>query len=248
MSEPPPRPGCYRSSDTTAPIPAVPGSVALPVTTAVPLTQTMERVLGPCDVVSVQQTPRGCCQEAFGCTARSEYRLYAGFTENMRNGILPGANVESDPLQIGHMLEESPFCDRCFWSGMRRFSIPITVPDENGEVMMYNEKDFSLPTHCILHGDNGDIWIPCCCNLPTLKTYTSDRTYVGKTKYVCDEYLCVPKLRTYDANDNPMYMIRPETCCAGCCPVCGTGCDKGSQCCYLPFYIHDHSTMQVAAH
>ena len=217
-----------------------------PVTTAVPLTQTMERVLGPCDVVSVQQTPRGCLQEAFGCTARNEFRLYKGFTENMRNGILPGANVETDPQQIGHMLEESPFFpDRCFWSGMRSFSIPITVPDENGEAMMLNEKDFSMPTHCIVHGDSGDIVIPCCCNLPTIKTYTNDRTYVGKTKYVCDQFLCVPKLRTYDANDNPLYLIRPETCCGGCCPVCGSGCDKGSQCIYMPFYLHDYNTMQV---
>lgn len=55
--------------------------------------------------------------------------------------------------------------------------------------MMYNEKDFSLPTHCIVHGDNGDIPIPCCCYLPTLKTYTADKTYVGKTKYICDRAL-----------------------------------------------------------
>ena len=53
-----------------------------------------------------------------------------------------------------------------------------------------------MPTHCIIHGDNGDLTIPCCCYLPTLKTYTPDGTLVGKTKYVCDQYLFVPKLRT----------------------------------------------------
>jgi len=217
----------------------------IPVANAVPLTQTMERVLGPCDVISVQQTPRGCFQECLGCSARSEFRLYNGFKENMRNAILPGQDLGPDADQIGHMLEESSFCpDRCFWSGMRKFSIPIKVPDENGEMMMYNEKDFSLPTHCIVHGDNGDLVIPCCCMLPTLKTYTSDKTYVGKTKYVCDQYLWVPKLRTYDANDNPLYMIRPDTCCCGCCPVCGCGGGKGSNCVYMPFYIRNVQTLE----
>ena len=94
--------------------------------------------------------------------------------------------------------------------------------------MMYNEKDFSMPTHCIVHGDNGDLPIPCCCFLPTLKTYTADKTYVGKTKYVCDSYLCVPKLATYGPDGTPQYMIRPDTCCAGCLPICGGGCDKGA--------------------
>ena len=215
-------------------------ATAVPIATAVPLSETMERVLGPQDVISVQQTPRGCLQECLGCSARSEFRLYGGFHENMRNNILPGQDLGPDSLQIAHMLEESPFCpDRCFWSGMRKFSIPIKVPDADGELMMYNEKDFSMPTHCIVHGQDGDIVIPCCCYLPTLKTYTADKTYVGKTKYVCDMYLCVPKLRTYDADDNPMYLIRPDTCCLGCLPTCG-GCGKGSSCIYMPFYIRPH--------
>ena len=84
----------------------------------------------------------------------------------MANALLRDASS----ILVPTVLEQSPFCpDRCFWSGMRKFSIPIKVPDENGEVMMYNEKDFSLPTHCIVHGDNGDLIIPCCCYLPTIK-------------------------------------------------------------------------------
>ena len=81
---------------------------AVKVATAVPLTETMERVLGPQDVISVQQTPRGCLQECMGCSARSEFRLYGGFHENMRNNILPGQDLGPDSLQIAHMLEESP--------------------------------------------------------------------------------------------------------------------------------------------
>ena len=224
---------------------AVATPVAGPIAMAVPLSQTMERVLGPHDVISVQQTPRGCLQECMGCSARSEFKLYAGFNETMPglDTILPGAPKVKDPNQLAHMLEESPFCpDRCFWSGMRKFSIPIKVPDENGEVMMYNEKAFSLPTHCIVHGENGDLVIPCCCYLPTLKTYTADKTYVGKSKYVCDQYLFVPKLAIYDADNNPQFMIRPDTCCAGCCPVCDGG-GKGSNCIFMPFYIRNFATL-----
>jgi len=58
------------------PVAAVP-SVSMPVN------QTMERVLGPLDVVSVVQTPRGCIQECMGCEARSEFKLYAGFNGNV---------------------------------------------------------------------------------------------------------------------------------------------------------------------
>jgi hypothetical protein len=166
----------------------------MPVANAVPLTMTMERVLGSLDVVSVQQTPRGCIQECLGCSAKSEYRLYGGMRQDFHTAIFPGKRFEgSDPEQIGHMLEESPFCpDRCFWGGMRKFKMPITVPDQNGETMMMLEKQFSFPTHCIIHLDD-DIVIPCCCNLPTLKVFTPDGTYVGKTKYACDMCLWVDK-------------------------------------------------------
>ena len=43
---------------------------------------------------------------------------------------------------------------------------------------MYNEKDLSLPTECnFAVGDQIDLRVPCCCCLPSLKTYTADKTY-----------------------------------------------------------------------
>lgn len=232
------------------PVAAVP-SVSMPVN------QTMERVLGPLDVVSVVQTPRGCIQECMGCEARSEFKLYAGF-----NDTIPGIEAvvaldvaqatQADKNQIMHMLEDSPFFpDRCFYSGMRKFSIPIKVPDQDGEVMMYNEKNFSLPTRCHFRVADAEGDIPCCCYLPTLKTYTADKTYVGKTKYVCDQWLWVPKLAMYDADDKPLFWIRPDTCCFGCCPLC-SGCDGSKKtlaggipkCVNIPYYITKHDTKE----
>merc|ERR1719446_1067814 len=142
------------------------------------------------------------------------------------------------------MLEESPFCpDRCFWGGMRAFSIPIKTPDIDGEIMMYNEKAFSMPTHCIFQTQDGDVTIPCCCMLPAIKTYTVDKTLVATSQYKCDMCIFVDKIATYDSDGNPQFMIRPDTCCMGCCPVCG-GCGKGSQCLYMPYYIRKFDTLE----
>ena len=251
-----PMPTATATEMTTATATAMPSATATPMTTTttmpvatatampisaskptapigVPLSETMERVLGPLDVVSVEQTPRGCIQECLGCSARSEFILYGGYREGrMSHNIFSG--VGGPPAgdsfgQIGHMLEESPFFpDRCFWSGMRKLQIPIRVPDQNGEEMMSLTKDFSLPTHCIVHGDNGDLIIPMCCCLPAMKTLAPDGTVAGKAQYVCDQYLFVPKIKTYDADGNKQYLVRPDTCCAGCCPVCECGSGGGN--------------------
>jgi len=208
----------------------------------------MERVLGPHDVISVEQTPRGCLQECMGCSARSEFILYGGYREGrMNHAIFEGSGgppAADAGEQIGHMLEESPFCpDRCFWSGMRPLKMPIKVPNQDGEEMVRLEKDFSMPTHCILHGQDGDLIIPCCCNLPKMRTVAPDGTVVGEAKYVCDMYLFVPKIMAHGADGNPLFLIRPDTCCFDCCPFCECG-GRGGNCLYLPFYIRDPTTKE----
>ena len=76
------------------------------VATGVPLTQTMERVLGRVDVISVQQTPRGWFQECLGCSARSEFKIYPGFNATMPglDSLLPKTKKgkPQDYAQIGH--------------------------------------------------------------------------------------------------------------------------------------------------
>ena len=67
------------------------GALAVGVMAA-PITQTMERVLGPQTAISVQQTPRGCLQECLGCDAKSEYLLYGGLKEDggeAKNNVVP---------------------------------------------------------------------------------------------------------------------------------------------------------------
>jgi len=217
------------------------------VATGVPLTQTMERVLGEVDVMSVEQTPRGCFQECLGCSARSEFILYEGYREGRMSfnlfsgGVSPPAG--DNGAQIGYMIEESSFFDRCFLSGMRKMKIPIKVPNKDGEEMMTLSKDFSMPTHCIIHEEHCDVIIPCCCNLPAMKTLAPDGTLIGKAKYVCDMYLFVPKIMAYDADGNKQFLVRPDTCCADCCPVCECG-SRGGNCLYLPFYIRNPETKE----
>lgn len=49
----------------------------------------------------------------------------------------------------------------------------------------------------------------------------------------------------YDAQDLPMFMIRPDTCCGDCLPVCGSGgFGKSSSCIYMPFYIRTFDTLE----
>ncbi len=51
--------------------------------------------------------------------------------------------------------------------------------------------------------------------------------YLGKTKYMCDCYVCVPKYHVFDRNNSFQYVIRPDTCCGGCCIKCECGGSKG---------------------
>ena len=210
----------------------------VPVAIGAPLTQTMERVLGPLDAVSVQQTPRGCVQECLGCTAQSEYLIYPGLKED---------GGENAP-QIAHMIEHSNcalrvFCSLCGSAMVRPFSMPITVPDKDGEELVKFSKDWSMPVCCIVRTQDFDAAFPCCCCLPALVTTTPDGTKVGETKYVCDECPFVPKFHVFDADGRQQYLIRPDTCMGGACINCSMG-GRGSRFFYVPFIIRDPETQE----
>ena len=43
--------------------------------------------------------------------------------------------------------------------------------------------------------------------------------------------------RADDADEHPQFIIRPDTCCFNCCPVCSCEGGRGGSCIYMPFYI-----------
>lgn len=110
-----------------------------------------------------------------------------------------------------------------------------TTPD--GEVLFRHEK----PATCsnlplIFYGDSGPVRCPCCCFLPYLETKGVDGELLGTSRYVCDACLFVPKYDVFDKDDNRVFRVRPETCCAGICVRCKCGGPKG-KCCRIPFLI-----------
>ena len=52
----------------------------------------------------------------------------------------------------------------------------------------------------------------------------------------CDLHLFVPKFKVLDAQNNLVYMIRPNTCFGGCCVRCKCDGVKG-KCFRVPFYV-----------
>jgi hypothetical protein len=89
--------------------------------------------------------------------------------------------------------------------------------------------------------NDGLVRCPMCCCLPYLKTYGRDGTYYGKSKYVCDACLFVPKFTVSDSEGTVHYLLRPDTCICGLCVLCKCGGAKG-KCCRVPFPIRDPHT------
>jgi len=105
-----------------------------------------------------------------------------------------------------------------------------------------HEKDCTC-THCFVFGD---IKIPICnfFPLPYLETKNAeDGAVLGRTIYVCDHCLFVPKYDVYDGNNEKKFRIRPDTCVAGCCVQCRCGEGKG-KCFRVPFIIRDPMTLE----
>ena len=201
-----------------------------------PASQEMRRTFAA-PALTVQQSMRGCFQECFGCEAQTEYRVYSGHVEQGQpraQGIPP----------VGHLLEESSCLARACCGASRGFQMNFTAPDAEGKKILVFKKGWSLPICCVVPaGENGSISCPCCCCLPSLETYQIDGagdsgSLIGSTEYVCDQNLCVPKFVVKDHNGAPSYLVRPETCCGGCCLVMRCG-GKGSRLMYIPFLVRD---------
>jgi len=202
----------------------------------------------------VKQTMRGCLQECLGCEAKSEFEV-SPFDWSQVDGY----KISEAAMNQGNILyaleNSSCFC-RLGWRDGRPFNMQVSkwVADARtqketagtGAQIVHYKKDCGMPlTFTIPTGENGDITCPCCCMLPAVETMDPQGNPLGSaSKYICDINLCVPKLNYEEPVGTPVYMVKPETCCGGCCLKCSCG---GKGCLLVPFYFHDPATGEPIA-
>jgi len=198
--------------------------------------EQLEDIFGPHRALLVKQTMRGCFQECLGCDARSEYKV-APFDPQQLDGIQVSEQALSAP-DIMYALEESScLCRLCNAAG-RNFQMNVSQGGEpGGEKLLYFDKPLTCPAFCVVQTDSGQMDIPCCCCLPYLTPMTPQgQAMNSQSLYHCDPYCFVPKF-TYHEKGTMIYMVKPETCCGGCCVACD--CCSGKGLVYIPFYFHD---------
>lgn len=197
---------------------------------------SLKAVFGNANGLLVKQTMRGCLQECCGCEAQNEFKI-----STIEPGQVDGYTVSPQAMQnpdIMYALEDSNCCCRVCLLDARPFDLTVSAGGlPGGQPLIHHVK----PLGCPLTVTIDDCTIPCCCLLPKVDNVLPDGTPMGsESKYICDPYLYVPKLRYYE-NGEEIYTVRPETCCGDCCIACS--CKKGKGCLYIPFYFHDPVTM-----
>jgi hypothetical protein len=199
----------------------------------------LEPYLGDKKAILIKQTARGCFQECLGCEAKSEYKISNmdfGYMES--KGILKeGAMTQPDEM---YALEQSSFCMRCCWRDGRSMNIEVSSGgDAGGSSVIAYEKPCGCPlAMTVPAGEDDTVDIPCCCCLPELKA-TVDNVEI-KSKYICDAYCCVSKFGYYE-DDEQIYIVKPDTCCGGCCPTCR--CQRGKP--MIPYFFYDENGERV---
>mmetsp|Transcript_26802 Transcript_26802/g.62115 ORF Transcript_26802/g.62115 Transcript_26802/m.62115 type:complete len:269 (+) Transcript_26802:93-899(+) len=138
------------------------------------------------------------------------------------------------------MKEDAPYVGRCCsycYPGARATRFTATE-GPSGRTLFTHEKSCSFPVSWLLMvTDGGPIRCPCCiAPLPSLTTKDAGGRVLGRSRYICDACLFVPKFEIQDANYNTIYRVRPDTCCLGCCVRCRCGGKKG-KCLRVPFLI-----------
>ena len=71
---------------------------------------------------------------------------------------------------------------------------------------------------------------------------------IGKSRYLCDQFLCVPKFSVEDRNGTEIYRVRPETCVAGKrADMCACGHARRHVCGRLFGHLHKTRVSTVSA-
>jgi len=202
----------------------------------------LEEKFGDKNGLLVKQTMRGCLQECLGCEAKSEFkvsRMEFDWMDDYR--LVEEAKTQADEM---YALEESSCCCRLCWRDGRPFNMKVSEgAEEGGAELLHFAKPCSLPLNFSIPTKDGSVDCPCCCLLPRIETNLPSGAALGsESKYICDINLLVPKLQ-YSEGGEPIYILKPETCCGGCCISCNPCSGKGFV--YIPFYFHDPGTGDV---
>mmetsp|Transcript_31293 Transcript_31293/g.66598 ORF Transcript_31293/g.66598 Transcript_31293/m.66598 type:complete len:299 (-) Transcript_31293:114-1010(-) len=209
-----------------------------------PVQQGMQ-LLDRHETLIVKQTARGCLQECMGCEAKSEFKIAPYTWGDVQVGY-PWRVSESamNTPDLMYALEESSFISRCCWRDGRSFNMKVSSGGEPGGTPIVNyDKPCGMPLYCSIPTQDGSIDVPCCCMLPTVSTTLPDGSPLGsESKYICDQFCFVPKL-SYSEGGKDIYIVRPQTCCGGCCIACK--CCSGKGAAYISFYFHDANTGKV---
>jgi hypothetical protein len=168
-----------------------------------------------CAGVMIHQETNVCCK-CCCCKPNVNYRML-GWQQGEYT-----ADGRTDIPATWFIAESAGFCPKhCFFTSARATTWSVHEGDDaTGRVIMTHSKG---ATCAVFASDCEILRILCCCCLPYLETKDEHGNKLGTTKYVCDQWLCVPKFDVFDANDQRMFRIRSETCCFGCCPACRSG-------------------------
>lgn len=202
---------------------------------------SIDDLLGPHEGILVKQTMKGCLQECLGCEAKSEYKVAPLDWNHITEGYKADetAMAQADTMYI---LENSNCCWRTCYRDGRPFNMEVFAGGEPGGPPVGSFlKPCGLPLNVnVPINDKGDTCpVPCCCMLPKVDTKGPGGEDLGsESRYIQDINLCVPKLQ-YSEKGQIVYVMKPETCCGGCCVSCGCG---GKGCIYIPFYFLDPNT------
>lgn len=219
-----------------------------------PRTMTMDRFDGTKQIVLAQSTSQccrtSCCQPSINWVIREADNYHGG-------------NPHVEYEQQAWIHEESTFWMRCcsgFCPGCRAVKYvqhSSKIPPAVAKGEDYNwctcQKD-TLPKglteedrvrDVVATHEKGQTCGACCCYEPYLETKDGDGNLIGKTQFVCDGWICVPKFDVFDAQGTKKYRLRPDTCIGGCCVQCRCGGrGAGGKCCRVPFIVRDPKTFE----
>lgn len=213
---------------------------------------TMDRLADKEELIVAQSTSQccrtGCCQPSINWSFIE--------ADNFQGG---------NPLELpisGWAHEESSYTDRCCSGCMpgcreTKYVMHSGPPPES----IIGKEDYNwctcqkgLVTEGLTESEQKDSVIAthektrtcgaCCCGpMPYLETKDAEGKLLGKTEYVCDGCIFIPKFDVFDAKGDKIYRLRPETCVAGLCIKCAVGGPKG-KCCRVPFIVRDPNTFE----